>query len=847
MQKFKNRSGLALGASLALVGSLLSVPSAFASETAVVVAPNGGTSAQNSMIHTEPFELFVRYGSSVADTSGNFSYRYSVSSTSANVAIETATNPTGTWTALTGATSVSAGVGEQRGVTSGSAYVRFSLTGYNSLSAAVSIVVTPYVNKDGDAGLTAGDLQGTPYTINFVPWSSLGASLNHSTPLANDTNNTASVTVTAGTINWTQLNGQFSVLFDDTAATTTGNAGTYSAQATPASTPSTFKMSGATLESGNYSFSAGILTTALTTSSTVGSVSATLFYVATTSDIAAATSNGAAAARGLVISTKAVSERTIAGVTISPVAGANILRSGANAADARFNSAFTVNAFANTASSITTSMPAIKTVTVSAVGADMEFDADSGVILNGVTYTSSAGLLAAGFELASTVNSFTMSTFGQDSDGSGDSVTLRVTSQLVTTTLAITLKTPTLTPAYTPTAVAGLAGQTKSFELTVRDQWSQIPVRSDIRIKAVMVLSSSESEAVSSTVSGGAATVALAPTPATRTGSGTVTFTLQTFNQNTQMWDDGATDSATWNVYTYAAGTEAFTSRTATASASVSYGVAAYSWSGVVSVVVSNSFSDVVVTATGLVIENNDQTSLTASNTLTVAANGLTANVRFASKKAGTYTVTFAQGTATTTSVITISAAGDDKGSAIAYDTTTIESGKTKVITGTLTDANGNAVDTTLGNATIQISYIGTAGIVAGSLPTETDADGKFRISVLTAAADSGTLTITTTYLAQGAGTAAARLVTSTQAVNISPAAPAEVNAVIGSFNGRWAVRVENAKGSVVSVKAGKRWVKFTSLNNNYLYSMRSVKGRTIAVSVWVDGELQNSQTITIK
>jgi hypothetical protein len=132
-------------------------------------------------------------------------------------------------------------------------------------------------------------------------------------------------------------------------------------------------------------------------------------------------------------------------------------------------------------------------------------------------------------------------------------------------------------------------------------------------------------------------------------------------------------------------------------------------------------------------------------------------------------------------------------------------------------------------------------------MPTETDADGKFRVSVLTSAADSGTLTVTAVYMPQGAATVTAKKVTSVQNVTVAPAAPVEANAVIGSFNGRWAVRVENAKGSVVSVKAGSRWVKFTALNNNYLFSRKSVVGRTIAVSVWVDGELQNSQTITIK
>jgi hypothetical protein len=356
---------------------------------------------------------------------------------------------------------------------------------------------------------------------------------------------------------------------------------------------------------------------------------------------------------------------------------------------------------------------------------------------------------------------------------------------------------------------------------------------------------------VSSVVSAGKASVTLAPVPSTRTGSATVTFTLQTYNQDTGVWVSGDTDTATWFVSGVA---DSITSRTATASASISYGVA-YSYSGTINVKVLNTGSDVVVSAPGLVIQNVDRTTQTGSGTLTITPASNDVNVRFAGTKTGTVTVTFTNGSASTTSLITFDAAPSNKGATITWDTTTIDAGKTRVITGTLVDANGNAVDTTRagetagdsGTASLVVTYTGTAGIVVGNTPTETDANGKFRISVLTAAADSGTMTLTAVYMPQGATTVAANQVTSVQAVTVTPAAAPEVNAVIGSFNGRWAVRVENAKGSVVSVKAGSRWVKFTSLNNNYLFSRKSVVGRTLAVSVWVDGELQNSQTITIK
>jgi hypothetical protein len=864
MQKIKNKSGLALGTIVALVGSLLTVSPAQANtETSMVLfALGAGADSQNSMVITEPFEMGLRYGSSVAGNTGvsgsgtvqNGSVHYVVSAATASVLV-VSSSPAPAFSGASNSVTLipdnaTAANDGHFVVSSTSAFLALSLKAdqVTSRSSAVTVTLTPFIDNDGLSGFTAGDSKGTAYTINFVPWSALGASVTLAQPTAHDRGATASITVTAGTIRWSQLNGFFSTRFTHTGDTGSTNSASVSGVAGADS--ATIDLSGQSLATLGYSYSAAVITGVFTTSPTVGSVSAQVFYV--NEDTARANTTGFAADRGLTEATKlAVTERTAAGVTISPVAGSNIRQTGAGTGEARPNSEFTVQAFAHT-TSVTTSMAVTKSVTVSAVGAGLQFGAAAGVILNGVTYTSSGALRAAGFTLGASTDRFTASTFGQEGIDGTDTLDLRVTAQGMTATLVITLNTPSFTAVYVPTAVAGLAGQTLSFNVSVVDQWKVTPVRTDLRIKAVMVLSSSESEAVG-TVTAGAATINLAPLPATRTGSGTVTFTVQVFDQGTQTYvATGTTDSATWNVYSYAAGTDAFTGRSATASASVSYGVSGYSWSGVVAVGVANSFSNVAVSAPGLVIENNDQTTSTGSGTLTVAANGKTANLRFAGTKPGTYTVTFTQGSNSTTSIITISAAGSDRGSTFSFDTTAIESGKTKQIVGTLRDANGNPVDTTLpgtvagdsGTASILISVVGTAGIVATVLPTETDANGQFKLSVLTAAAENGTLVITATYYR---GSTATATFTATQTVTVTPAATPEVNAVIGSFNGRLAVRVENAKGSVVSVKAGKKWVKFNSLNNNYLYTMKAVRGSTIAVSVWVDGELQNSQTITIK
>jgi hypothetical protein len=419
--------------------------------------------------------------------------------------------------------------------------------------------------------------------------------------------------------------------------------------------------------------------------------------------------------------------------------------------------------------------------------------------------------------------------------------------------VTFTVAAPTYTVVADQALVATAPGTAVNLGFTVEDQWGESSTATNQYLKVTRGGSGFNYATTVSyhAVAAGAATVAFTPEPATKTGSATVVVDI-TKLENGAYISDGTSASVTVTVTSTA---NSFTTGLAASrAASVSYFPSTVSW---VTVTGKVAVTGSAVTVTGdSTLVFRGATAATSAGTVTVYSD---ANAQYsfevAALRSGNKTITLTNGTATTTSLIVVADAASDMGRTIAWDTTTIESGKTRVVTGTLTDANGNPVDTTgvgrtagdSGTASIVVTYTGTAGIVVGTMPTETDADGKFKVSVLTAAADSGTLTITAVYMPQGASTVTANKVTSVQAVTVAPAAAPEVNAVIGSFNGRWAVRVENAKGSVVSVKAGSRWVKFTALNNNYLFSRKSVVGRTIAVSVWVDGELQNSQTITIK
>ena len=206
--------------------------------------------------------------------------------------------------------------------------------------------------------------------------------------------------------------------------------------------------------------------------------------------------------------------------------------------------------------------------------------------------------------------------------------------------------------------------------------------------------------------------------------------------------------------------------------------------------------------------------------------------------------VTVTSNGASATKKVTFVTAGADSGTKVSFTGTPASAapGATFQVVATLQDAYNNTVDATAGD--VKVTYSGP-GIVFGTLPNDTDAAGQAKFAVLVGAADSGTATITFAYDTNADGdTSDTGEFSTSQTVSIAVVEPV---AKIGSFSGRVAVRVENAKGSDVSVKIGKQWYKFVAKNNNYLQSWKSRKGTSVAVSVYVDGELQNVQTITVK
>ncbi len=265
----------------------------------------------------------------------------------------------------------------------------------------------------------------------------------------------------------------------------------------------------------------------------------------------------------------------------------------------------------------------------------------------------------------------------------------------------------------------------------------------------------------------------------------------------------------------------------------------------------AGTYSSVTLTGTNLLFSVAQGKYSAGSITVQTNAAGAFSTVTVYSNKAGTQTLTVTAGTVTKTQDLVFAQAADTTGKSLVITAPTLVApGSTLSIVGTVTDTYGNPINTdgvnTSGNAAadFKITYSGP-GLQVGSTPTETDASGQAKLSYFLGSNDSGVITATFYYDANGDADYAdtGDLVVKKE---ITIGVP-EANAVIGSFSGRVAVRVENAKGSTISVKIGRSWYKYTAASANYLKSWKSRKGSTQVVTVYVDGDLQNTATITVK
>lgn len=75
----------------------------------------------------------------------------------------------------------------------------------------------------------------------------------------------------------------------------------------------------------------------------------------------------------------------------------------------------------------------------------------------------------------------------------------------------------------------------------------------------------------------------------------------------------------------------------------------------------------------------------------------------------------------------------------------------------------------------------------------------------------------------------------------------AQATASITGNRGNWAVRVQNASGLPVSVRVGASWFRFTPNSNDFVFTRSARSGSSVPIAVYVNGQLENVGTVTIR
>ena len=695
-----------------------------------------------------------------------------------------------------------------------------------------------------------------PYTIQRVTLHSADAipgTVTLTTPVDGDTVLTVSAAVT--TINYGALSGAFFIGMDGNRNTYVNRAaGPGSADDSATSTFSPKVNISSTLQAASGAMSSSFAVNDSTNGVTSGAkVAAGLYYV-TASHTVNKFDNGIL----LATVSKVVAAAAAEALNVTVVAdAANVYQQTGRHGTyrARPNTAYTVAVTAYTSSgainaSNSSSVAATVTLAMSGTSLTTAGASPKTIAVNGGAPTTSYGTVSVTVPAGGS-GTVTILTYGF---AGHDHVTFSASVGNVSTTSTVVAEAIAYAVTNDNDTVLTPAGTSVNLGWSVKDQWSQLSSLTTQRLKLTKGGSGfNYAETISYvTVAAGKASVAYLPTPVTQTGSATVRADLQVYSDALRAYVDGSSNTTVNVVVSNIA--NAFSTSTVIAksySGTVSYFPNTTSYTAV-SGGVANAGSLVVVSSTGLIFKTAAAaTTYSDSIELRASAAGLY-SFSVTALKAGTYTMTLTNGSAVTTSLLVVATASQDAGRSIEFDTTNIVPGKTKIVTGTVLDANGNPVATT-GDATITVTFAGTAGIPVGSMPTETDVNGNFQVSVLTSALDSGTFTITAVYNKDGAATATADKVAKVQSITVgaedsssTPSADRKVNA--GSFKGYVAVYAKGYEGQRLSAKVGNDWVVVPALASNFVRVVEFTgAGYTIAVRIYIDRVLVDTITVTTK
>ena len=228
----------------------------------------------------------------------------------------------------------------------------------------------------------------------------------------------------------------------------------------------------------------------------------------------------------------------------------------------------------------------------------------------------------------------------------------------------------------------------------------------------------------------------------------------------------------------------------------------------------------------------------------------------------GTFTVKAYSTTAMVDSVVTLTVNGVSKTVKVTFTGIGVGEGTSLVVTtpaavkpastfqvkAKLADVYGNGVDTAAGR--VKVTYTGP-GIVFGTLPTETDANGELQFSVLLGSNDTGNVVVTVSYDQNGDADyvdAKDLTTTATTEITASGVASSEQKVNAGSFKGYVALYAKGYAGQRMSAKVGKDWVVVPALASDFERVVEFTgAGVDVAVRIYIDRVLMDTINLTTK
>ena len=423
------------------------------------------------------------------------------------------------------------------------------------------------------------------------------------------------------------------------------------------------------------------------------------------------------------------------------------------------------------------------------------------------------------------------------------------------------------------TARSVATGGAYSFDFLVADQWSQAQT-GDLRLK-VVVSGNTVSETYPS-ITAGRATVTVTDAEI-GTGNVTVVVTPQKKATNGTWGTSGAAAAVTYTLYPSAQSGSTVTAVSADVSVAITTTAFVTGDSRLSQTAVTGDASagtdaieitGVVTNSLTGVVKSGAAVTVSGASTL-LFVDGTRAQYGSITTYAdanGAYSVHVRSNTSQALSVVTVAAHGGSKTIKVSFEAASpltgtslvitapdyVAPGSTFIATGTVTDKWGNPIVVAAnadGGADLKVTYSG-AGLAFGSLPEATDAAGQAKVIYLLGNNDSGTITVTFSYDANGDEDyidAGDLVVSKTVTIGSAPVV-SDTKVNVGSFKGYVALYAKGYKGKKMSAIVAGKWIVVASLATDFERVVRYTgAGYDIVTTIYIDGVSVQSFNVTTK